>query len=333
MRDWLIDILSLQVDELCVRRSGDEIISGYIRSRNEVFRVHGGVPILYPRVLHKHLKKIIIAYRKIPPNTWSVQRSDWLKYLRKQQARLILHGINHLMRNKKAKDIKILAIGCGSGWELWLVIKYLRTAYNEVRFKAVGADISLNALFEAKRISKALSLDNVDFVCVPAEFLPFKSATFDIVLAIFGALDHSIFYPHAFKEISRVIKPAGVFIGTVINRYSLDWIIKVVRSISLLSKTIKYADRPFAFIRIPTKNGFVKIPTHFYTILEIKKLLSMHGFRLTQFRSIFSMLPMNFKLRKFLRIHSVLCKFDEMLSQAPILKSIGRYLGFVAEKI
>lgn len=333
MHDWLIDLLAFRIDELCAKKFDGEITSGYIRSDDKIFRIHSGIPVLYPLPVHKRLKKVIIAYRKIPPDTWSVFRSDWFKYLREQQARLIVHGIDYLLRTRKTDNLNILAVGCGRGWEVWFVVKHLKSIHREMKFKVVGVDVALNALFEAKKISRAMTIRNVDFVCAPVEFLPFKNSTFDLVTAIFGALDHSLSYIRAFREISRVMKPSGVFIGTVINRFALDWIAKVVKSFSLFSKTIKYADKPFAFIRIPVKNGFVKIPTHFYTVLEVKKLLSMCNFRLIQLRGLFVVLPMNFKLRRFSAMHSILYKLDKLLSQAPILKITGRYLGFIAKRI
>ena len=330
MHEWLLDLLLVHVDEFYVGKANDEILGGYIRSSDRIFRIHQGIPIIYPRVLHRYLKKIIVAYRQIPPDAWSSLRSDWFKYLRKQQAKLILYGLLSLLRKKRVKEINILSVGCGKGWEIWLLVNYLRKM--NIRFRIVGCDISLRALYEAKRIARRCSLTTVDFVCAPAEFIPFKDSTFDMVLAIFGALDHSLMFPRAFREVSRVLTSGGVFIGTVLNKFALDWMVKVLKSPSLFAKTVRYANRLFARIRVPVGKRTIRIPTHFYNVFELNRLLAANGLKLIYLKGIFSLLPMNFKSKKFSFFHRMLSKIDNLLSASPIIRSIGRYVGFVAMK-
>ncbi len=333
MYEWILDFLLIRVDELYAAKSDGEILGGYIKSSNRIYRIYHGVPIIYPTILHRHLRKVISAYRRIPPNTWRASRSDWFRHLRRQQAELIIHGLGYLIGSRNIKKLNILSVGCGSGWELWLIREYLQRISTNIRFRAVGIDISLKALFEAKIVSKALSARNIDFICAPAEFLPFKDAIFDVVLAVFGALDHSIIFPRAFKEISRVLRPNGIFIGTVLNKFALDWIFKVLSSFSLFVKTLRYANRPFAKIRVPIRQGYVRIPTHFYTIFELDNLLRKNSLRLIYLKGIFSTLPMDFKSKRFSILHKFLAGVDYKFSSAPILRSVGRYIGFIAEKI
>jgi ubiquinone/menaquinone biosynthesis C-methylase UbiE len=101
-----------------------------------------------------------------------------------------------LLQNIRGK--KILDLGCGTG----IYTKILKKKGAKVQ----GIDISPKMIEFAKQYVKG-----VDFKVGSAYKLPYKSGTFDIVLAslvvhYFGNLDK------AFKEIRRVLKKNGVFI-------------------------------------------------------------------------------------------------------------------------
>jgi ubiquinone/menaquinone biosynthesis C-methylase UbiE len=101
-----------------------------------------------------------------------------------------------LLRHIKGK--KILDLGCGTG----IYTKILKRRGAKVQ----GIDISPKMIEIAKQYVKG-----IDFKVGSAAKLPYKSGTFDIVLAslvvhYFGNLDK------AFGEIRRVLKKNGVFI-------------------------------------------------------------------------------------------------------------------------
>jgi len=99
---------------------------------------------------------------------------------------------------KKIKGKKVLDLGCGTG----IYTKILKKKGARVW----GIDISPRMIDIAKKEVKG-----VEFRIGSATKLPYKSATFDIVLAslvvhYFGNIDK------AFREIRRVLKKDGVFI-------------------------------------------------------------------------------------------------------------------------
>jgi ubiquinone/menaquinone biosynthesis C-methylase UbiE len=106
-----------------------------------------------------------------------------------------------LIENARGK--KILEVGCGTGLYARRLLKKGAKVY--------GIDIS-EAMLEIarKEVKKA------EFKLASVEKIPYKSGSFDIVLAplMLGYLPK---WGKAFKEISRVLKPKGVFIFSVDN--------------------------------------------------------------------------------------------------------------------
>ena len=327
MYEWLIDFLNLNIDEVFVgNKENNEILGGYMLSGPNRIYIKGGIPIFFTKQHYRKYRRLIAAYRSIPHDFWREEKSDWFKHLRKFHKRLIHKG---LALNKKFR-LNILSVGCGSGWEIWTITYYA----NQLGFdyKIVGCDLALKPLYVARKRARELGYLQIDFICCVAENLPFKNNIFDIVTAIFGALDHSINYLRAFKEASRVLKNGGIFIATMLNRFALDWIFKVLKSPKLFIKTIKYADRPHARIRIPLNTHYVSIPTHFYNVMEIKQLAKISNMKIVEKASIFSILPLNFKKTKFRSYHYFLSKIDKALSRIPPFNSLGRYIGVIAKK-
>jgi len=327
MYEWLIDFLNINIDEIFVgNRDDDEILGGYLSSGSSRIYVKRGIPIFFTKQYYQKYRRLITAYRLIPHDFWREEKSDWFKHLRRFHKELICRG---LALSKKFR-LNILSIGCGSGWEIWAITRYANKMGLSCRI--IGCDLSLKPLYIARKKARNLEYTQIDFVCCVAENLPFKDNAFDIVTAIFGSLDHSINYLKAFREASRVLRSGGIFIGTVLNRFALDWIFKVLKSPKLFMKTIKYADRPHARIRIPLNTHHVSIPTHFYNVIEVKKLAKISGMRIVEIASTFSILPLNFKKTKFRPYHCFLSKIDKTLSRIPPFNSLGRYIGIVAKK-
>lgn len=327
MYEWLIDLLNINIDEIFVgNKENNEILGGYILSGSSRIYIKRGIPIFFTKQYYRKYRRLIAAYRLIPHDFWHEEKSDWFKHLRRFHKELICRG---LALSKKFR-LNILSIGCGSGWEIWTITHY---AYKEgFSFKIVGCDLALKPLHVARKRARDLGYTQIDFVCCVAENLPFRNDIFDIVTAIFGPLDHSINYVKAFKEASRILKSGGIFIATMLNRFALDWIFKVLKSPKLFMKTIKYADRPHARIRIPLNTHHISIPTHFYNVIEVKQLAKISNMKIVEIASIFSILPLNFKRTKFRSYHFFLSKIDRSLSRIPPFNSLGRYIGVIAKK-
>jgi len=106
---------------------------------------------------------------------------------------------------------KILDIGCGSG----TFAKELATKYKQS--KITGADASAAVIGFAR---KGNNQKNLGFVTAPAEKLPFKSSSFDVVI-ISHLIEHLKNPEKALKEIRRVLKDGGKMFLTTPNYFSL----------------------------------------------------------------------------------------------------------------
>lgn len=110
----------------------------------------------------------------------------------------------------------VLDLGCGEG-------RHAILAYIEANVHTVGVDLSLADLMAAQR--KFNSFNDPDN---PAKFfslssadalqLPFADSTFDKVICS-EVLEHIPHYSGALLEISRVLKPGGLFCASVPRRW------------------------------------------------------------------------------------------------------------------
>jgi methionine biosynthesis protein MetW len=97
----------------------------------------------------------------------------------------------------------VLDVGCGDGQTSgkWL---------SENGRQYVGVDISANAVDEARQSGlEAIKIED-------ASVLPFDADSFDVVVCV-EVLEHLFDPQRAIKNISRVLKPGGIFIATVPN--------------------------------------------------------------------------------------------------------------------
>ena len=198
----------------------------------------------------------------------------------------------------------------------------------------VGIDIAYKPLRKAKRILVKYGYDDVDFTVCSVENIPFKTESFDIITGIFGALDHTKYYLKVFHEISRLLKKGGIFVFTVLNKFALDWITKVIINPRLYIKTIKKAKNVFTRVTIPLPGGGrIRIPTHYYNPLEVLNILRKVGMKPIRKYGIFSILPANFREKKFRGYHKILCKWERKLTKVFPFNILGRYLGIIAIKM
>jgi len=106
---------------------------------------------------------------------------------------------------KYCKDKNVLDLGCGYGRYIGMINKYAQTT--------VGLDISQRWLNYAKQ-----KYPNLKFVLGDACKIPLKDEVFDIIVTIglFEYVNRDV----VIKEIYRVLKPEGVCIISVPNKYS-----------------------------------------------------------------------------------------------------------------
>lgn len=98
---------------------------------------------------------------------------------------------------------QVLDVACGTGGFLQHLKKQGATV--------AGIDLSSNAIEECRR-----QMPDGEFVCGPAETLPFESGRFDLVTCM-GSLEHFVDKPAALAEMKRVAKPDARFLMLVPN--------------------------------------------------------------------------------------------------------------------
>lgn len=323
MKHWMLEIIPGKLQFTRIREN--EIWSGIIIHKCGIrFGISKGIPSFIPSSIYRKYRRIKAYYENIPVLAWS-SKNEYIRHMR----RIHFLGIKRLIElliEKKLKNVKVLCIGCGWGFEVFLLSELLRG--RKVSFKIVGLDLARKPLIYGKKLAKKLSVwDNVDFAIGVVEYLPFKSNTFDAITAIFGPLDHTINIAQALKEIWRVLKPGGFFLATFLNKFSLHTVLSAIKSPRFLLKFLKKAHEKIAYV---TVRGF-RIPTHFWNIIEISNYFSKFSMHAIEKFGIFCIIPASFKKQKMSKFHKILAFFDFYSSQ--ILWFLGRYLMYIFEKL
>lgn len=111
--------------------------------------------------------------------------------------------------NKSVPRItSLLDIGCGGG--------IISEDMAREGFAVSGIDISTPSLLTAKKHAMENNL-NIDYYEAPAEQLPFASNSFDVITCC-DVLEHVDDLNQVCSEVSRVLKPQGIFIYDTINK-------------------------------------------------------------------------------------------------------------------
>ncbi len=165
--------------------------------------------------------------------------------------------IERIKEYKKAGSV--LDLGCGTGYHFESLSKY---------GKVYGLDISPKLIYIAKKKNNLL-------VVADAQYLPFKDESFDIVVSIFGALNHVKNIDKTLFEIKRVLKREGVFLFTVANAFNMFWHLKMLKRLKIRKILNALRKRKGYIVRKIGKKRY-KLWTRFYSIWEIKKILCKH---------------------------------------------------------
>lgn len=113
----------------------------------------------------------------------------------------------------------LLDIGCGAGFIANQIARERQTS--QVSTEMVGLDQSRESLEVARRYDRTQS---VNYIEGDAYSLPFEKARFDAVIA-FDFLEHVSKPDQVIAEVSRVLKPQGVFLFHTFNRNWISWLI------------------------------------------------------------------------------------------------------------
>ncbi|RLI79764.1 hypothetical protein DRP04_08850 [Archaeoglobales archaeon] len=114
--------------------------------------------------------------------------------------------VNQILNNYEFFG-RILELGCGTAYISALIKNKNSSA------EVYALDVSPNYLMLAQKISRILFNSEIDyFIAADAERLPFRNEHFDFVIS--SAMIHHLPNPdRAIKEVARVLKRGGTFIG------------------------------------------------------------------------------------------------------------------------
>ena len=120
---------------------------------------------------------------------------------------------------------RVLEVGVGLGTD--------HLQFARAGAKMAGIDLTPRCIELARRRFEQEGLES-DLRQMDGEGLDFPDASFDCVYS-FGVLHHTSHPEHAFREIRRVLRPGGVFMGALYAKYSLF-------NAALLYERVKYRE-------------------------------------------------------------------------------------------
>ena len=144
----------------------------------------------------------------------SVYREDTAKdrfihfHMRKRKKKVF----EHLDSFASGQQITVLDVGCGTGVFLEEMIKK--------GYAAAGIDLSLAMILDADRKLSVYKGILSDVVCADVDRLPFPDNYFDAVTCV-GVLEYLKNEVRTLIELKRVLKPHGIVIFTLPNKYKL----------------------------------------------------------------------------------------------------------------
>ena len=176
------------------------------------------------------------------------------------------------------KKIKILDVGGGIG-------RFSIPLAKKGNF-VVLSDISQAMLNEAKKTADKQKINNIQFVKESiTEMKNQKNNSYDAVLVMNAILDYCGDHKQALREIRRVLKPNGVLIGSVNNRFKYCSENELKNGDFKLFKQNMRTGNRYIFWGI--KEGHW---THEFTVDELKKDLQKSRFKIIKIMGIFNLL-------------------------------------------
>lgn len=198
---------------------------------------------------------IHIKHKQDQEKVWDALADQWYHF-RQQLFRDLADDIEKISSMKPGK---ILDIGCGNCRNL--------LPFAKKGFDCYGIDFSNEMLSSAGRYSKKYGF-KVKLKNALAEKLPFPKSSFSYCLSI--ALLHHLdkkAQEKAVKEMHRILKPKGIALIAVWNKYPLSIFVK--------QRYIKWTKTGKTYYRY----------YYFFTVRELRKLLEKNGFEIVRQKS------------------------------------------------
>lgn len=162
-----------------------------------------------------HSSKINNDFYTNLKSKWYEAYDDPIALLRSENKVKLPWIIERLQDHKIEAGSKVLDVGCGAGFATNL----LATKGHHV----TGIDLAEGALEEAKKRDTTKS---VEYIKADALKLPFEDQTFDAVLCL-DFLEHVEEPKKVIQEISRVLKPKGIFFYHTFSKNWLSYLVVI----------------------------------------------------------------------------------------------------------
>ncbi|MES3037613.1 MAG: bifunctional 2-polyprenyl-6-hydroxyphenol methylase/3-demethylubiquinol 3-O-methyltransferase UbiG [Bdellovibrionota bacterium] len=145
---------------------------------------------------------------------WYKAKDDPIALLR-AESKLRNSWIGDTIQKHFPKAFNVLDVGCGAG--------FLSNHLAVRGFQVTGIDLSESSLTVAKNYDETKS---VEYINADAYALPFPDESFDVVTST-DFLEHVSDPQQVVKEISRVLKPGGIFFFHTFNKNRLAHLIVI----------------------------------------------------------------------------------------------------------
>ncbi len=216
----------------------------------------------------------------------------------------------------------MLDIGCGAGRAAVALARRGHIVH------AVDSVLEMVGLTRREAVRSRLQ-SRVRYTRGDIHFLPFRSETFDMVIAV-GVLPWLPSPHRALREMRRVLRPGGRLILSTDNRWGLCWFLDPLTNPLLrpLKELVRSATWRFA-------NGPHRVRVQMISIAECRRLLEANGLRMLEDTTLgfgplslfrHEMLPRAVGLRLHRRLQSLAER------GCPLLRSAGAQYIVAAEK-
>jgi len=232
-------------------------------------------------------------------------------------------ALSWLGNSNLSKNSKILDVGSGAG----MTAKEVANKGYDI----FGMDYSYNMIRKAKTVCNVNTEFHISFLQGDIESLPFKDSVFDLVLCL-GVITYLKSEQKALHEMSRILKPGGTMILSILNKFSLGKCLDI-------SVLVKRKLQRIAANRIVSWKKRAEFEENHFTLKSYFMPSLRNSLRIAGFKELDCMAvqygPLTFFGRKIfpMGININITTFLEKFSNIPVIKSLGNMYLFRLRKV
>ena len=167
----------------------------------------------------------------------------------------------------------ILDAGCGTG--------VVTQGLAQRGYRVLGLDSSDAMLCKADRVCNTFRRENIQLMQGDVHTLPFRDSSIDAVVCL-GVITYSKSEVKVLQELSRVLKPDGILILSILSKSHLAYYLDVPRFIkNRLTKVL--SNRSVSLQNTEEKQSFT---IRRYLISSISKSLNKLGLTVTEYKTV-----------------------------------------------